>query len=111
MKTDRLNLLLLLALLLPIPLLAQVNSRPINSGIRLSPNTKLVPRTLVTPQGLGQPDDSYRDQMNPIFANVDRRPITTGLLWDYGLELTDVQKFNGSPNNSNTLINLTSNNL
>ena len=104
MKTNCLNLLLLLlALLVNIPLLAQVNSRPINGGIRLSPNTKLVPRTLVTPQGLGQPNDSYRDQMNQVFAGVDRRPITTGLLWDYGLELTDVQKFNGSPNNSNTI--------
>ncbi len=30
-------------------------------------------------------------------------PISSGLLWDYGLEMTDVVKFNGVPTISNTL--------
>lgn len=40
--------------------------------------------------------------MNSIYQNVDRSPVTTGLLKDYGLNLTDVSRYNGTiqPNNA-----------
>lgn len=84
-----------------LPLLAQINSQAIPGGIRLLPTTRLLPNTQVTPQGFTRPNNDFRDQINQVFANVDPRPITTGLLWDYGLELTDVLRFNGTPQNSN----------
>ncbi len=52
---------------------------------------------------LAQTSDAFRTEMNAVFQNVNPAPISSGLLWDYGLELTDVVKFNGVPTTSNTL--------
>jgi hypothetical protein len=38
----------------------------------------------------------FQDNMNVIYQNVDRTPVTTGLLLDYGLLLTDVAAYNGT---------------
>ena len=87
--------------LVSFPTLAQINSQAIPGGIRLKPTTRLLPNTRVTPQGFTQPSNGFRDQINQVFANVDPRPISTGLLWDYGLELTDVLRFDGTPRSNN----------
>jgi pimeloyl-ACP methyl ester carboxylesterase len=38
----------------------------------------------------------FRNDMNYLFQHVNRTPVTTGLLKDYGLMLTNVNKFNGT---------------
>ena len=45
---------------------------------------------------LGQQSNTYRNQVNNIFTNVNPSPITTGLLADYGMEFIDTEKFNGT---------------
>ncbi len=37
----------------------------------------------------------FQDNMNVIYQHVDRSYVTTGLLLDYGLLLSDVAKFDG----------------
>ena len=54
---------------------------------------------------LAQISDAFRNQMNTIFQNVNSTPISSGLLWDYGLELTDVTLYNGVIT-SNNYVNL-----
>jgi hypothetical protein len=53
------------------------------------------------PLCLAQTSDAFRNQMNTIFQNVNSTPISTGLLWDYGLELTDATQYNGTITSSN----------
>jgi hypothetical protein len=38
----------------------------------------------------------FQNNMNIIFQNVDRTPVTTGLLKDYGLMMNDMEVFNGT---------------
>ncbi len=51
----------------------------------------------------GETSDAFRTEINRIFQGVNPTPVTTGLLWDYGMELTDVVKFNGVLSTSNYL--------
>lgn len=43
----------------------------------------------------------FRNDMDYLFQHVDRSPVTTGLLKDYGLMLTDIARFNGSLQGNN----------
>lgn len=43
----------------------------------------------------------FQTNMNKIFQNVDRTPVTTGLLQDYGLMMTDVVAFDGTLKSNN----------
>ncbi len=43
----------------------------------------------------------FQNNMNTIFQSVDRTPVTTGLLQDYGLLMTDVDAFNGTLQTNN----------
>jgi hypothetical protein len=45
---------------------------------------------------LAQTSTVFQDNMNVIYQYVDRTPVTTGLLLDYGLLLTDVAAYNGT---------------
>lgn len=45
---------------------------------------------------LAQTSTVFQDNMSVIYQNVDRSPVTTGLLLDYGLLLTDVAAYNGT---------------
>jgi hypothetical protein len=44
----------------------------------------------------GQNTNVFQDNMDVIYQNVNRTHVTTGLLKDYGLLLTDISKFNGT---------------
>ncbi|MDR2967993.1 MAG: putative lipase [Tannerellaceae bacterium] len=44
----------------------------------------------------GQNTTEYTDQMNGIFQNVDKSRISTGLLYDYGLQLIDPIYYDGT---------------
>ncbi len=50
---------------------------------------------------LAQTSDAFRTQMNSVFQNVNPTPISSGLLWDYGLELTDATQYNGTITSTN----------
>ncbi|MBS1487716.1 MAG: hypothetical protein JST43_09010 [Bacteroidetes bacterium] len=43
----------------------------------------------------------FQNNMNVIYQNVNRSFVTTGLLLDYGLLVTDVVKFNGTLQSNN----------
>ena len=47
------------------------------------------------------PNQEYTNAMNSVFAKVDKSKIATGLLADYGLQIVDVEAFNGVPTDSN----------
>lgn len=44
---------------------------------------------------------TYYETINTIFENVDKSKITTGLLSDYGVQMVDIESFNGIPTDSN----------
>ena len=44
---------------------------------------------------------SYNETINTIFEHVDKSKITTGLLSDYGVQMVDIESFNGIPTDSN----------
>ncbi|MCX8490580.1 MAG: hypothetical protein ORN54_05890 [Cyclobacteriaceae bacterium] len=44
---------------------------------------------------------AFQTEMNTLFQNVSRTPITTGLLKEYGMRFTDVGKLNGVLTTSN----------
>jgi len=48
-----------------------------------------------------QVSDAYKIKIESIFQNVNRSYVTTGLLTDYGLYFTNIDKFNGIPSDSN----------
>ncbi|PIW05424.1 MAG: hypothetical protein COW40_04975 [Cytophagales bacterium CG17_big_fil_post_rev_8_21_14_2_50_40_13] len=39
--------------------------------------------------------DAYRNAINPVFQNLDKTPITTGLLLEYGVNLSEPEVYNG----------------
>ena len=47
--------------------------------------------------------NAYRNAINPVFQSLNKTEITTDLLWDYGVNLSGPQKFNGTLNTSNYL--------
>ena len=48
-----------------------------------------------------QGSDAFATEINNIFTHVNRNPVTTGLLLDYGIEFTNVGKFKGVPSDTN----------
>ncbi|MCX8492430.1 MAG: hypothetical protein ORN54_15340 [Cyclobacteriaceae bacterium] len=44
---------------------------------------------------------AFQNEMNTLFQNVSRTPVTTGLLKEYGMRFTDVGKLNGVLTTSN----------
>ncbi len=48
-----------------------------------------------------QVSDAWKTQIESIFQNVNRSYVTTGLLTDYGLYFTNIDKFNGIPSDTN----------
>ena len=42
-------------------------------------------------------NQAYTEAMNAIFQQIDKSKITTGLLADYGLQIVDIEDFNGIP--------------
>ncbi len=47
--------------------------------------------------------DAYRNAINPVFQNLDKTPITTGLLLDYGVNLSEPEVYNGSLSANNIM--------
>lgn len=47
------------------------------------------------------PAQNYSDTINHVFEHVDINRITTGLLSDYGVQVVDLEAFNGVPADSN----------
>lgn len=54
-------------------------------------------------QAQAQVSDAYKNQIETIFQNVNRSLVTTGLLADYGLYYTNLDKFNGILSDTNYL--------
>ncbi len=48
-----------------------------------------------------QVSDAWKTQIESTFQHVNRTPVTTGLLNDYGLYFTNIDKFNGIPSDTN----------
>lgn len=48
-----------------------------------------------------QVSDAWITEIESIFQHVNRTPVTTGLLTDYGLYFTNIDKFNGIPSDTN----------
>lgn len=48
-----------------------------------------------------QISDAWKDEIESVFENVDRSLVTTGLLTDYGIYFTNIDKFNGIPCDTN----------
>ena len=46
-------------------------------------------------------NQDYTNAMNNIFQQVDKSKVTTGLLADYGLQIVNIEAFNGVPADSN----------
>lgn len=44
---------------------------------------------------------TYNAKMDTIFEHVDKNKIATGLLSDYGVQMVDIESFNGIPTDSN----------
>ncbi|MCX8492428.1 MAG: hypothetical protein ORN54_15330 [Cyclobacteriaceae bacterium] len=44
---------------------------------------------------------AFQNERNALFQYLDRIPVTTGLLKEYGMRFTDVGKFNGVLTTSN----------
>jgi hypothetical protein len=40
-------------------------------------------------------DNQWKNSINPIFQNLDKTKIQSGLLLDYAMEFTDVTAYNG----------------
>jgi hypothetical protein len=40
-------------------------------------------------------DNRWKDLINPIFENLDKSKIPSGMLLDYAMEFTDVTAYNG----------------
>mgnify|MGYP003624328272 FL=1 len=47
--------------------------------------------------------DAYRNAINPVFQNLDKGPITTGLLLDYGVTLSEPELYNGILSSNNIM--------
>ena len=45
--------------------------------------------------------DEWKNEIESIFQNVNRSHVTTGLLTDYGIYFTNIDKFNGVPSDTN----------
>ena len=65
----------------------------------ISPNSKLLPVTTVTPSGITSSNPgsmpiayntAFSDQINQIFQPLNRSYVNTGLLKDYGIDFTDM---------------------
>jgi len=41
-------------------------------------------------------DNNWANEINPIFQNLDKSKITSGMLLDYAMEFTDVTAYNGT---------------
>ncbi len=81
-------------------------------AIVITGTSVILPTATITPSGittnnpsnvLYPQNDAFSDQINNIFLNVDRSPVTTGLLRDYGLEIADVTKYPGTISGNNYL--------
>jgi len=78
-------------------LAAQINLIQQPGSIRILPTSVISPTRLITPAGIQtEIGTTFQNNMDVIYQNVDRSYVTTGLLLDYGLLLTDVAKFNGT---------------
>jgi hypothetical protein len=40
-------------------------------------------------------DNQWKNSINPIFENLDKTKIQSGMLLDYAMEFTDVKAYNG----------------
>ena len=40
-------------------------------------------------------DNQWKNSINPIFENLDKSKIQSGMLLDYAMEFTDVKAYNG----------------
>lgn len=40
-------------------------------------------------------DNQWKNSINPIFQNLDKSKIQSGMLLDYAIEFTDVNAYNG----------------
>ena len=47
--------------------------------------------------------DAYRNAINPVFQNLDNSLITTGLLWDYGVNLAEPLEYDGTLTSDNQM--------
>ncbi|MEC7753697.1 MAG: hypothetical protein VYB44_06675 [Bacteroidota bacterium] len=45
--------------------------------------------------------NAYRNAINPVFENLNKTEITTGLLWDYGVNLSEPANYNGTLTTNN----------
>lgn len=52
-----------------------------------------------------QVDDTWSNEINPIFQNLDKSRVTSGILLDYAMEFTDVPAYNGTLTDS-TYVNV-----
>jgi hypothetical protein len=64
-------------------------------------NPDLRPRLVITFSSPVTIHTEWFDAIEAVFQNVNRTPVTTGLLTDYGLLVTNPQKFDGVPSDSN----------
>uniref|UniRef100_UPI00258B5175 hypothetical protein n=1 Tax=uncultured Roseivirga sp. TaxID=543088 RepID=UPI00258B5175 len=47
--------------------------------------------------------NAYRNAINPVFQNLDNSFITTGLLWDYGVNLAEPLEYDGTLTSDNQM--------
>ena len=80
---------------------AQIIYQNNGGSVRVTPVSVVSPTRTITPDGVIEYSSAYADAMDSIFQHVDRSPVSTGLLMDYGLQLTDVTRFNGTLQSNN----------
>jgi len=75
---------------------AQIIYQNNGGSVTVTPVSIVSPIRTITPNGMIVSSSTYADAMDIIFQHVNRSPVSTGLLLDYGLQLTDVTRFNGA---------------
>lgn len=64
-------------------------------------NTAIHPKLVITYNSSVDVSLAYKNTIESIFENVDRSYVNTGLLADYGLYFTNIEKFNGIRSDTN----------
>jgi len=48
-------------------------------------------------------NNNWKNSINPIFSNLDKSRVESGILLDYAMEFTDVTAYNGTLTDSTTI--------
>lgn len=112
----KLNTILIFIIILHVVFIstnAQIYYNQSSGKVTVSPNSILLPTSTVTSNGVttNNPgstpivtNTAFGDQVNSIFQPLNRSVVTTGLLRDYGIDFTDIGRYNGVRTTTNYMI-------